>query len=142
MSETAFCAATGTTSAPITRRTASSSSASRSLKMSTDVLLLEDGDLDAPVRLAAQEPLADQDLGRGAERVAGDAEPLGELVLAQARPGLELAVEDQLAQGVGGGLDGRDGRDGYWLGRQIHQSCVTLFHNSTTGQLWRGFEGE
>ena len=58
--------------------------------------------------LAPEHPLGDQDLGRGAERVAGDPEPLGELGLAQARPGLELTVEDQLAQGVGGGVDRGD----------------------------------
>ena len=63
---------------------------------------------DAAVGLAAEHALGDQDLGRGAERVARDSEALGELGLAQPRSGFELAVEDQLAQDVGGCIDGRD----------------------------------
>ena len=70
---------------------------------------LEDGHLDAAVGLAAKQALGDQDLGRGAKRVPGDPEPLGELGLAQPGAGLESPVEDQLAKGVGGGLDGGDG---------------------------------
>ena len=70
---------------------------------------VEHGHLDAAVRLAAQHPLGDQDLGRGAEGVAGDPEPLGELGLAQPAARLELPVEDQLAEHVGGRVDGGDG---------------------------------
>ena len=61
------------------------------------------------MRLAAQHPLGDQDLGRGAKRVARDSEALGELGLAQAAARLELTVEDQLAEDVRGRVDGRDG---------------------------------
>ena len=89
---------------------------------------VEDGDLDAAVRLAAQHALGDQDLGRGAERVAGDPEALGELGLAQAAAGLELAVEDQLAEHVGGGVDGRDGVQ-MEAARMSALPCVTSFHN-------------
>ena len=76
-----------------------------------DVFLGEDRDLDAAVGLAAQQPFADQDLGRGAEGVAGDAEALGEVVLTQAGARGELTVEDQIADRFGRGLDGGYRRD-------------------------------
>ena len=72
---------------------------------------VEGGDLDAAVGLAEQEALGDQDLGRGAEGVAGDAEAPCELGLAKPGARLDLAVQDHLAKGVGGRLDGRDGRE-------------------------------
>ena len=88
-SSTAWRAPSGTPPDAMTMRTASISSAVRSRKMSTMSAASSTGDLDAAVRLAAQQALGDQDLGRGAERVAGDAEALGELRLAQAAAGLE-----------------------------------------------------
>jgi len=76
-----------------------------------DVLLGEDRHLDPAVGLAAQQAFADQDLGRGAEGVAGDAEALGEVVLTQAGARGQLSVEDQVANRVGGCLDGGYRRD-------------------------------
>ncbi len=66
-----------------------------------DVCLGEDRHLDTAVGLAAQQAFADQDLGRGAEGVAGDAEALGEVVLAQTGARGELTVEDQVSDRVG-----------------------------------------
>ena len=88
------------------------------------------------MRLAAQHALGDQHLGGGPERVAGDAQALGELRLAQAAAGLELAVEDQLAQHVGGGVDGRDGVQMQVAGRvgTVLRSFHVL-HSSTIRQL-------
>ena len=72
---------------------------------------VEGGDLDAAVGLAEQKALGDQDLGRGAKGVTGNAEAPCELGLAKPGPGLDLAVQDHLAEGVGGRLDGRNGRE-------------------------------
>ena len=98
-----------------------------------DVGLGEDRHLDAAVGLAAQQAFADQDLGRGTEGVAGDAEALGEVVLAQAGARGELAVEDQVADRVGGAstVDTVAIRtQGDW-GSQWFLACVGLFHNLT-----------
>ena len=99
-----------------------------------DVVGVEDRHLDAAVGLAAQHALGDQDLGRGAEGVAGDPEALGELGLAQAAAGLELAVEDQLAEHVGGRVDGRDGVQMQVRGCLGWQSSFHLSHYSTIRQ--------
>ncbi len=61
-----------------------------------DVVGTDDRELHTPVGDPAQQALVDQDLGRGAEGVAGDAESRGEVRLPQSRPGLELAAEDHL----------------------------------------------
>ena len=77
---------------------------------------VEGGHLHAAVGLAQQQALGDQDLGRRAEGVAGDAEAPGELGFAKPRARLDLAVEDHLSQGVGGRFDGRYGRELEGLG--------------------------
>ncbi len=74
-----------------------------------DVVGADDRELHPAVGDAAEQTFVDEDLGGGAERVAGDAEPRREVRLAQPRPGLELAAEDHLAKGLGRGLDGGDG---------------------------------
>ena len=76
-----------------------------------DVVGVEDRQLDPALGSAAQQALGDQRLGRGAERVAGDAEPLGELGLAKAGARLQLAAEDHLAQRFRGRLDRGDGAE-------------------------------
>ena len=94
---------------------------------------VEGGDLDAAVGLAEQKALGDQDLGRGAKGVAGDAEAPCELGLAKPGPRLDLAVQDHLAEGVGGRLDGRNGREleGLRGWDDLFWPCVTSFHNLT-----------
>ena len=101
-----------------------------------EVVGVEDRHVDAAVGLAQQEALGDQDLGRGAEGVPGDPEALGELGLAQAGARLDVAVEDLLAQRVGGGLDrgyGREREVGGIVGLRLSAgvaSCVGFGHMS------------
>ena len=70
-----------------------------------DVGAVEDRELDAAVGQAPQQALVDQDLRRRPERMPGDPQPLREVRLAQARSGLQGAVEDHLAEGVRGRVD-------------------------------------
>ena len=69
----------------------------------------------------------DQDLRRGPEGMTGDPEALGELGLAQPGPGLDMAVQDLLAQSVRRGLDrgyGREGEVGSVIGLDVGRGCV------------------
>ena len=62
----------------------------------------------AAVRLDRDEALGGERAQRGAQRVAGDAVGVGELLLAQPLAGAEVAVEDAGAQRGGERVDGRD----------------------------------
>ena len=135
-SSTAWRAPFGTRPGAITIRTASVSSAVRSLKVST--MSAASSTVTWTPRCGSRRSMPSEISTWVAARNEWRAMPqaLGELRLAQAAAGLELAVEDQLAQHVGGRVDGRDGVQMQVAGRAgtVLRSFHVL-HSSTIRQL-------